>query len=53
MELGADDYMTKTFNFDVLGGHSKAVLRRTSPQEAAPTQTEPMTIFYHGSGELC
>jgi DNA-binding response OmpR family regulator len=35
MELGADDYITKPFNFDVLVGHVKAVLRRTAPLESA------------------
>ena len=44
MELGADDYITKPFNFDVLLGHVKAVLRRTSPAEATPSQTEPITV---------
>lgn len=31
MELGADDYITKPFNFDVLASHIKAVLRRAEP----------------------
>jgi DNA-binding response OmpR family regulator len=31
MELGADDYITKPVNFDVLASHIKAVLRRTAP----------------------
>ena len=30
MQLGADDYITKPFNFDVLASHIKAVLRRTA-----------------------
>ncbi len=34
LELGADDYVTKPFDFDVLLAHIKAVLRRT---ETAPT----------------
>lgn len=31
MELGADDYISKPFNFDVLASHIKAVLRRAAP----------------------
>lgn len=44
MELGADDYITKPFNFDVLLGHVKAVLRRATPLEAAQTTSEVITV---------
>jgi len=44
MELGADDYITKPFNFDVLLGHIKAVLRRAAPVEALQTATEAITV---------
>ena len=45
MELGADDYITKPFNFDVLLGHVKAVLRRATPPEAMhPTTFEAITV---------
>lgn len=37
LELGADDYVTKPFDFDVLLAHIKAVLRRTAP----PAQAVP------------
>jgi len=33
LELGADDYVTKPFDFNVLLAHVKAVLRRTQGQE--------------------
>lgn len=42
LELGADDYVTKPFDVDVLLAHIKAVLRRA--ERAAPVQTEPAVI---------
>jgi DNA-binding response OmpR family regulator len=37
LELGADDYITKPYNLDVLLAHVKAVLRRSDIPETAPT----------------
>jgi DNA-binding response OmpR family regulator len=42
LELGADDYVTKPFDFDVLLAHIKAVLRRTEERTGSPT--EPSSI---------
>lgn len=36
MELGADDYITKPYNLDLLLAHIRAVLRRTSPPMPEP-----------------
>ena len=43
LELGADDYVTKPFDIDVLVAHIKAVLRRTeSPPQ--PISVKPITL---------
>ena len=50
LELGADDYVTKPFDLDVLLAHIKAVLRRKRPehspkgQEPAPVSVGDLTI---------
>lgn len=42
LELGADDYITKPFNLDVVLAHIKAVLRRS--QQKVATDSEPSSL---------
>ena len=44
LDLGADDYVTKPFNLDVLVARSGAVLRRS----AAPVRKEPEEVYSDG-----
>jgi DNA-binding response OmpR family regulator len=44
LELGADDYVTKPFDLDVLLARIKAVLRRSQRSTAPLTEPAPLTV---------
>ena len=44
LELGADDYVTKPFDFDVLLARIKAVLRRTGGNTPTLSESEPLIV---------
>ena len=44
LELGADDYLTKPFDPEVLVAHIRAVLRRTRPAPAPPAEQKSQML---------
>lgn len=44
LELGADDYVTKPFDIDVLLARIKAVLRRAAPPSSPAREPAPLTV---------
>ena len=44
LELGADDYITKPFNLDILTAHVRAILRRAERSGSSPVAPEPLAV---------
>jgi DNA-binding response OmpR family regulator len=44
LELGADDYITKPYDLDVLLAHLKAVLRRSRDAGSSPEVAQPVVV---------
>jgi DNA-binding response OmpR family regulator len=44
LELGADDYVTKPFDLNVLLARIKVALRRLEPEKLTPPVNEPITV---------
>lgn len=44
LELGADDYITKPFNLDILTAHVRAILRRSDRGTAGPAEREALIV---------
>ena len=44
LELGADDYITKPFNLDILTAHVRAILRRADRGASSHSEPEALTI---------
>ena len=44
LELGADDYITKPFNLDILTAHVRAILRRAERGATAASEPQALTV---------